>query len=63
MPLGLFFRLVCLWPCWSVVVVVFTFFLRTLGVLLRLLNCNSLLLNEKRAMHILKKKNFLLDIR
>jgi hypothetical protein len=27
-------------------------FLRTLGVLLRSLNGNSLLLNEKRAMHI-----------
>jgi hypothetical protein len=36
------FKLVCL-------------YLRALGVLLRLLNCNSLFLNEKCAMHVLKK--------
>jgi hypothetical protein len=40
------FKLVCL-------------YLRALGVLLRLLNYNPLLLNEKRAMHILKKGNHL----
>jgi hypothetical protein len=37
-----------------VVVVVYLLF-RALGVLLRLLYCNSLHLNEKHAMHVLKK--------